>query len=242
MVVDKSTGRGTEMSTVSNEEKYLGQARSPKTPPPITPQLVPPIAPAPPLISGKKCFLQGCGIALVIGFVVLVSSPNGAGPQARVGDAFMLVGVFSLFGYLAVAAYRGRKGSAFKNVSFWLTVIAVGLMISQAFDLHGHFGFPKNTDPFGVGVVTLVVYWASVATFFYVRLVCRATDAAVAPIPSLAEIELQLRAEGYSPSIADVVAIEQHLKSQRNEAALTAAALVIGPQLLAKQAKGQPLL
>ena len=61
-------------------------------------------------------------------------------------------------------------------------------------------------------------------------------------MPSLAEIELELRSAGYNPSIADVVAMHQHLTSQRNEATFAAGALAIGPQLLARQAQGNPLL
>jgi len=56
------------------------------------------------------------------------------------------------------------------------------------------------------------------------------------PVPSLAEIDAQLRIEGYDPSIADVVAMHQDLTSQRNEAAFFAGALVVGPHLLARQA------
>jgi hypothetical protein len=39
-----------------------------------------------------------------------------------------------------------------------------------------------------------------------------------------------------------VVAMHQYLTSQRNEAAFLAGALVIGPQLLSRQAQGKPLL
>jgi hypothetical protein len=76
---------------------------------------------------------------------------------------------------------------------------------------------------------------------YYLRLVWQVTDDALRPIPPLTEIDQQLRAEGYNPSIADVVAMQQHLTSQRNGAALTAGALVIGPQLLARQAQGKSI-
>ncbi len=65
---------------------------------------------------------------------------------------------------------------------------------------------------------------------------------AVKPIPSLAEIEAQLRAEGYDPSIQDVIAVEQHLKSERNEAALIAGGLIVGLHVMARQANGKPPL
>ena len=63
---------------------------------------------------------------------------------------------------------------------------------------------------------------------------------AVKPIPSLAEIEAQLRAEGYNPSIQDVIAVEQHRKSERNEAALLAGGMIVGLHLMARQANGKP--
>ena len=63
---------------------------------------------------------------------------------------------------------------------------------------------------------------------------------AVKPIPSLAEIDAQLRAEGYNPSIQDVIAVEQHLKSERNEAALIAGGLIVGLHVMAREAKGKP--
>jgi hypothetical protein len=63
---------------------------------------------------------------------------------------------------------------------------------------------------------------------------------AVKPIPSLGEIEAQLRAEGYNPSIQDVIAVEQHLKSERNEAALLAGGMIVGLHLMARQANGKP--
>jgi hypothetical protein len=62
---------------------------------------------------------------------------------------------------------------------------------------------------------------------------------AVKPIPSLAEIEAQLRAEGYNPSIQDVIAVEQHLKSERNEAALLAGGMIVGLDLMARKANGK---
>ena len=88
----------------------------------------------------------------------------------------------------------------------------------------------------------LVVFWLLVGMGAYLRLVWRTTGEAMRPVPSLTEIELELRRNGYDPSIADVVAMHQYLTSQRNEAAFLAGTLVIGPQLLARQAQGKPLL
>jgi hypothetical protein len=70
----------------------------------------------------------------------------------------------------------------------------------------------------------------------------RTLNEALKPVPTLAEIELELRSEGYNPSIADVVAFEQHLKSERNEALLTAGALIAIPEVLYRQALGRPLI
>ena len=88
----------------------------------------------------------------------------------------------------------------------------------------------------------VVGFWFLAGLGYYLRLVWRTTGEAMKPIPSLAEIDQQLRAKGYDPSIADVVALHQYLTSQRNEAAFFAGALVIGPHLLARQAQGKPLL
>jgi hypothetical protein len=93
-----------------------------------------------------------------------------------------------------------------------------------------------------VALGVLVVFWVLVGMGAYLRLVWRTTGEAMKPIPTLAEIESELRQAGYNPSIADVVALHQHLRSERNEAALLAGALVIGPQLLARQSQGKPLL
>jgi hypothetical protein len=84
----------------------------------------------------------------------------------------------------------------------------------------------------------LVGFWCLVGVAYYLRLVWRVTDEALKPIPSLAEIDQRLRAEGYAPTIADVVAIEQDLRGQRNASLLAFGALVIGPQLLAREAEG----
>jgi len=101
---------------------------------------------------------------------------------------------------------------------------------------------PQAVSPPAFGLVLLLGYWAIVCSFLYARAVLRLTGEATRPIPSLAEIEVELRRSGYNPTIQDVIAVEQHLKSERNEALLAAGALIIGPQLLARQAKGKPLL
>jgi hypothetical protein len=93
-----------------------------------------------------------------------------------------------------------------------------------------------------VALGVLVAFWLLVGMCAYVRLIWRMMDEAVKPNPSLTAIDQQLRAEGHDPSIADVVAMHQYLTSQRNEAIVVTGALVIGPQLLARQARGRSLL
>lgn len=93
-----------------------------------------------------------------------------------------------------------------------------------------------------VVVAVVAALWWLVGLGWYLRLVWQTTGEAMKPIPSLAEIDQRLRDEGYNPTIANVVAMHQHLTSQRNEAAFFAGALVVGPQLLARQAHGEPLL
>ena len=140
----------------------------------------------------------------------------------------------------ALAVPARRKIRVFRCLSTIVTVVGFVFVILQAFDPHGHIY--QNTNLFGIGLVILCGYWIPVAAFLYIRTVCRVTDQALASIPSLAEIELQLRREGYDPSIQDVVAVEQHLKSERNQSIVVLGALVIGPQLLARQARGESLL
>jgi hypothetical protein len=100
----------------------------------------------------------------------------------------------------------------------------------------------RATVMLAVALGVMVLFWLFVGMGAYLRLVWRTTGEAMRPVPSLAEIELEQRRCGYNPSIADVVAMHQYLTSQRNEAAVVAGALVIGPQLLARQAQGKPLL
>ena len=59
----------------------------------------------------------------------------------------------------------------------------------------------------GVALGVTVGFWFLVGMGCYLRLVWRKTGEAMKPIPSLGEIDQQLRAEGYDPSIADVGAV-----------------------------------
>ena len=91
----------------------------------------------------------------------------------------------------------------------------------------------------GIGIGWLLGYWLILGMIWYLRAIWVSFHQATVPIPSLQEIDAQLRQEGFNPSIADCVAVEQHLRANRNEAFLVNAALVFGPTLLAKQAQGR---
>jgi hypothetical protein len=137
----------------------------------------------------------------------------------------------------------------FRRVSWIVFVVCVGFAVFGAIrprvnvindNLGDYQNFQVNWLTFGI--VSFVAYWVLVAAFLYLRACNRQISVAMKPIPDLAQIEAQLRAEGYNPSIADLVAMHQHLTSQRNEAALVAGALVMGSQILARQAQGKPIL
>jgi hypothetical protein len=99
----------------------------------------------------------------------------------------------------------------------------------------------RATVVLAVSLGVMVAFWFVGGMGAYFRLVRQTTKEAMKPVPSLAEIDQQLRAEGHDPSISDLVAMHGYLTSQRNEAALLAGALIIGPHLLARQAQGKPL-
>jgi hypothetical protein len=124
-----------------------------------------------------------------------------------------------------------------RRLTFWTLV---GLIVTAigAHRINNYSIAHASTLALVWAVGILAGFWCLVGVGYYLRLVWQVTAEALKPIPSLAEIDQQLRAEGYSPSIADVVAIEQHLKGQRNESLLTFGALVIGPQLLAREVEG----
>jgi hypothetical protein len=113
--------------------------------------------------------------------------------------------------------------------------IAVGLPNTHH-DIWGSFNLA------GISALALVGFWSCVAFgAFMWAFHCQLREA-FKPIPSLQEIDAQLRAEGFSPSLADVIAVEQHLKSQRNEQLLIAGGIYAGIHLAARQASGKPPL
>ena len=148
------------------------------------------------------------------------------------------------------------RWSTSKWISLWVTLISIGLLgLSIPFPRVVLFHWtiigadPSNGDyvpvvwSFGfavLGFAVLIGYWFCAAIFLWLRGMHRLGNEAHAPIPSLAEIERQLRAVGYDPSIADCVAIEQHLKSERNEKAVVYGALLIGGLAAGRVANGKP--
>ncbi len=85
-------------------------------------------------------------------------------------------------------------------------------------------------------------YWFIVGMFFYLRTANRHFDAARAPLPTLQEIAAHLRDEGFDPSIADCIALQNQIKMEKIEQGVIAGAMFIGPSLLARQASGKPIL
>ena len=80
--------------------------------------------------------------------------------------------------------------------------------------------------------------------FLFVPAVHRNAKVALQPIPSLQEIDQQLRLEfpGCQPSLQDLIAVEARIKSERNEAALVTGGLLIGIHAAGRVASGKPLL
>lgn len=84
-----------------------------------------------------------------------------------------------------------------------------------------------------IGVFGAYVIFGIFFIFGYlVYAFAKSLKAASVPIPSLPEIEAQLRDQGYDPTIQDVIAVEQHLRSNRNDALLGAAAAYGATRLL----------
>ena len=59
------------------------------------------------------------------------------------------------------------------------------------------------------------------------------------PIPDLASIELQLRREGYNPTIADCAAVQDSLRHNRNEAFVVLGGVVVAGHFLGQAARTQ---
>lgn len=70
----------------------------------------------------------------------------------------------------------------------------------------------------------------------------RNINVAMQPIPSPAEIEWQLRQQGYNPTLADVAAVQQMCIARRNEAAVGAAVGLGALYVASRTANGKPIL
>jgi hypothetical protein len=127
----------------------------------------------------------------------------------------------------------------------WISVLALAIGIVLALLNTNHGSARSQVLSVMVGVLVapifiMVVIWMLVILGGIFWSIHTNLKVATKPIPSLAEIDARLRAEGYDPSLQDLMAVEQHLKSERNEAALIAGGLIIGLQAMARQAKGKP--
>lgn len=91
-------------------------------------------------------------------------------------------------------------------------------------------------------LIVLGTYWLWVFLIRWIRFTTGMVGEAAKPIPSLHEIDAQLRAEGYEPTLQDLLLVEQRLKSERNESAVLAGGSLIAMRSAARQANGKPFL
>jgi hypothetical protein len=135
-----------------------------------------------------------------------------------------------------------------KLFSLIVSVVAIGLILIGAADPKGvliTLGNAPNLFEvtfYFAGLVLFFGYWFLAGMYCYLRVANRQFDAARAPLPSLQEIAAHLRAEGFDPSIADCIALQNQLKREKIEHGVIAGAMFVGPTLLARQARGGPIL
>ncbi len=91
-------------------------------------------------------------------------------------------------------------------------------------------------------VVLLVGFWIAVWFFSFLFAFHQNTKLAVTPIPSLQVIERELVLAGYTPSLQEVLLVEQRLKSERNTAVAVSAGLIVATYAGARISKGKPIL
>ena len=123
---------------------------------------------------------------------------------------------------------------------FWRIAIITSVVLVVAGFVAFKNGDPnsKNINYAGTYLWGVVAgFWILVGFFAIIWSAHRAVGEAVKPIPSLQEIESQLRQEGYNPSLQDCLAVEARLKSNRNEAIVVAGAIILGTNLAARQAR-----
>lgn len=99
---------------------------------------------------------------------------------------------------------------------------------------------PTASPLIGWAIAVFCIYWFGVIMFFYLRSMNRHFDQANAPLPSLQEIADELRSQGFDPSIADCIALQNQIKMEKLEHGVAFGAMMIGPTLLARKASGKP--
>ena len=90
-----------------------------------------------------------------------------------------------------------------------------------------------------IAAVAFVLLYSCGAVLYFFH---KNLEVAFEPIPSPAEIEHQLRLEGYNPTLSDVMAVHQMLVSRRNQAAAGAALTFGAIHVMNRQASGKPVL
>jgi hypothetical protein len=130
-----------------------------------------------------------------------------------------------------------------KTLRAWIRVIVtiVGLVFwalamwgngSHGIDTWDHSQRAINQATWGSTI--LIVYWTSALVTWPLRRIGDEAIAAIQPVPSPIEIELELRRLGHNPTIQDVASIHQMLLSRRNEH-VAAAGIGIGAIFLANR-------
>jgi hypothetical protein len=128
---------------------------------------------------------------------------------------------------------------------FWITAVVASLACGAAGLIEFATADPASKTVNYAGTYLLggvVGFWMLVLFCGFLWTTDRALKVATKRIPSVQEIELQLRREGFDPSLQDVLAVEAHLKSNRNEGIVLAGALVLGAVALGRQASGKSIL
>ena len=149
------------------------------------------------------------------------------------------------------------KRSWQETLSLKVTLVGIACLVIGIFDRHRlftwtilpadpsegnyvasiwYFGFPI------IGAVILVGYWCLAFLYLWLRLSAQIGRDAARPCPSPAEIETELRARGYDPSIADVMAVHAAAKREQYEnLALVAGWFALNVDI-GRRARGNPPL
>ena len=113
------------------------------------------------------------------------------------------------------------------RLTLWALIWGLGGWL-VAWLLHlPNFVKPIIGAPIAIMVFAWIPAWLFGFLYYGWKTMSGAVDAATTPIPSLQEIEAQLRAEGYNPTLADCVAVDGYLRRNRNEKIAVGAAFVV---------------